>query len=151
MVPAAFVSMDSLPLNANGKLDLRSLPSPDQQPVAREFVAPRTPDEEKLAQIWQEVLRLDRVGMTDNFFELGGHSLLATQIISRIRNRFRVQMPLQSFLQNPTIAALASEIGHCPTIESEQEELARLLQELEGISEEEAERLLAAELEKDQS
>ena len=151
MVPAAFVSMDSLPLNPNGKLDVRALPSPDQQPAAREFVVPRTPDEEKLAQIWQEVLKLNRVGMTDNFFELGGHSLLATQIISRIRNRFRVQMPLQAFLQNPTIAALAAEIGNCPTIESEQEEMARLLQELEGISEEEAERLLAAELEKDQS
>jgi amino acid adenylation domain-containing protein len=151
MLPAAFVSLDSLPLNPNGKLDVGALPSPHQQHAAREFVAPRTPDEEKLAQIWQEVLKLDRVGMTDNFFELGGHSLLATQIISRIRNGFRVQMPLQSFLRNPTIAALAPEIGHCPTIESEQEEMARLLQGLEGISEEEAERLLAAELEKDQS
>ncbi len=151
MVPGAFVSMDTLPLNANGKLDVRALPSPEQQAASREFVAPHTPDEEKLAQIWQEVLKLDRVGMTDNFFELGGHSLLATQIISRIRSRFRVQMPLQSFLRNPTIAALVPEIGHCPTIESEQEEMARLLQELEGISEEEAERLLAAELKKDQS
>jgi amino acid adenylation domain-containing protein len=151
MVPAAFVSVDSLPLNANGKLDVRTLPAPNQEPAAHEFVTPRTPEEEKLAQIWQEVLKLERVGMTDNFFELGGHSLLATQIISRVRNRFRVQMPLQSFLQNPTIGALAAEIGRCPAIESEQEELARLLQELEGISEEEAERLLAAELEKDQS
>jgi amino acid adenylation domain-containing protein len=151
MLPAAFVAMDTLPLNANGKLDVRSLPSPDQVIPEREFIVPTTPDEEKLARIWREVLQLETVGTTDNFFELGGHSLLATQIISRIRNQFRVQMPLQLFLQNPTIGALALEIGNCPAIESEQEEMARLLHELEGISEEEAERLLAAELEKDQN
>ena len=145
MVPSAFVIVDSLPLTANGKLDLPALPAPDQQPAAREYVAPRTPDEERLAQIWQEVLRLDRVGVTDNFFELGGHSLLATQIISRIRNMLRLQMPLAGFLQNPTIAALAEQLIHCPAVESEQEEMERLLQELEGISDEEAERLLAAE------
>jgi acyl carrier protein len=139
------VPIDSLPLTANGKLDVRALPSPEQQSPVSQGVAPRTPEEEKLALIWQEVLRLERVGVTDNFFELGGHSLLATQIISRIRNSFRVQMPLQIFLQNPSIAAMAARIGDCPTIESEQEEMARLLQELEGISEEEAERLLAAE------
>ena len=145
MVPSAIVMVDSLPLTANGKLDLRALPAPEQQATAHEHVAPRTPDEEKLAQIWQEVLRLERVGVTDNFFELGGHSLLATQIISRIRNGFRIQMPLAGFLQNPTIAALAEQMSHCPAVESEQEEMARLLQELEGISDEEAERLLAAE------
>jgi surfactin family lipopeptide synthetase C len=95
------------------------------------------------------VLKRDAVGVTDNFFDLGGHSLLATQIISRIRNTFRVQMPLHSFLQNPTIASLAEQIGSYPAIESEQEEMARLLQELEGISDEEAERLLTAESPKD--
>jgi amino acid adenylation domain-containing protein len=149
MVPSAFVIVDSLPLTANGKLDLRALPEPEQQAAVRESVAPRNADEEQLALIWQEVLKRGAVGVTDNFFELGGHSLLATQIISRIRNRFRVQMPLHSFLQNPTIAALAEQIGSCPTIEGEEEEMARLLQELEGISDEEAERLLTTELQKD--
>ena len=151
MVPAAIVRVDSLPLTPNGKLDLRALPSPEQQAPVRDMVAPRTADEEKLAGIWQNVLKLERVGVSDNFFELGGHSLLATQIIARIRNTFHVQMPLHTLLQNPTISALAEEIGHCPAIESEQQEMARLLQELEGISEEEAERLLAAELQKDKS
>jgi acyl carrier protein len=127
---------------------VRALPSPEQQAPARELVPPRTPDEEKLALIWQEVLKLERVGVTDDFFELGGHSLLATQIISRIRSRFMIQMPLLIFLQNPTIAALAGQIGQFPAIESEQEEMTRLLLELEGISEDEAERLLAAELNK---
>jgi len=149
MLPSAFVQVDSLPLTANGKLDLRALPSPEDHPKDREMVAPRTQEEEKLVGMWREVLKLDHVGVTDNFFELGGHSLLATQIISRIRNTFRVQMPLQSFLQSPTIAGLAAQISQCPAIESEQEEMARLLAELEGISEEEAEKLLAAELEKD--
>jgi len=149
MVPSAFVLVDSLPLTPNGKLDLRALPEPEEQAAVRESVAPRNAEEEKLALIWQEVLKRDAVGVTDNFFELGGHSLLATQIISRIRNTFRVQMPLHSFLQNPTIASLAEQIGSCPPIESEQEEMARLLQELEGISDEEAERLLTAEAQKD--
>ena len=151
MVPATFVAVDSLPLTANGKLDVRALPSPEAQPSVQEMIAPRTPEEEKLAEIWRQVLKLDRVGVSDDFFQLGGHSLLATQIISRIRNQFRVQMPLQVFLQNPTIAALAGQIATSPAIESEQEEMARLLQELDGLSEEEAERLLAAELQKDES
>src|SRR5438445_592708 len=147
MVPSAFVVLESLPLTQNGKVDLRALPSPEeaQAQPEREFVSPRNPEEEKLAGIWVEVLKLDRIGVTDNFFELGGHSLLATQIISRIRNTFRVQMPLHSFLETPTIAGLAEKISHCPAAETEEEEMARLLQELEGISDEEAERLLAGE------
>ena len=148
MVPSALLAVDSLPLTANGKLDRRALPSPEAANAVHERVAPRNADEQKLAEIWQEVLKRESLGVTDDFFELGGHSLLATQIISRIRNHFRVQMPLQVFLQNPTIAALASQIPNYPPIESEQEEMARLLRELDGISEEEAERLLAAELEK---
>lgn len=150
MVPSAFLRIEALPLTANGKVDLKALPSPEQQPgpAEREFVNPRNPDEEKLVGIWKEVLKLDQVSVTDNFFDLGGHSLLATQIISRIRNRFRVQMPLHSFLESPTVAGLAEKIAHCPPAESEEEEMARLLQELEGVSDEEAERLLSAELEK---
>jgi amino acid adenylation domain-containing protein len=148
MVPSAFVLVNSLPLTSNGKLDLRALPKPEQQAPVCESVAPRNAEEEKLAMIWREVLKRDAVGVNDNFFELGGHSLLATQIISRIRSTFRVQMPLHSFLQSPTIASLAKQIGNCPAIESEEEEMARLLRELEGISDEEAERLLSTELQK---
>jgi amino acid adenylation domain-containing protein len=150
MVPSAFVVLDSLPLTPNGKVDLRALPSPEerQSKAEREFVTPRNPEEEKLVGIWTEVLKLERVSVNDNFFELGGHSLLATQIISRIRNTFRVQMPLHSFLETPTIAGLAEKISQCPAAESEEEEMARLLQELDGLSEEDAERMLAAEAEK---
>jgi len=150
MVPSAFVILESLPLTANGKVDLRALPAPEQQAVQveRELVMARNSEEEKIVAIWSEVLKLDRVGVTDNFFELGGHSLLATQIISRIRNTFRVQMPLHSFLQTPTVAGLAEKLATCPAAESEEEEMARMLAELEGVSDEDAERLLAGELEK---
>jgi amino acid adenylation domain-containing protein len=149
MIPSAFVVLGSLPLTPNGKIDLRALPSPEAAPPrSAEFVTPRNPAEEKLVAIWMEVLKLPRVGVDQNFFELGGHSLLATQIISRVRNTFRVQLPLHSFLETPTIAGLAEKISQCPASETEEEEMARLLQELEGISDEEAERLLATEPEK---
>jgi amino acid adenylation domain-containing protein len=149
MVPSAFLMLDSIPLTPNGKVDMRALPSAEQgqSQVEREFINPRNPEEEKVIAIWTEVLKLDRVSVNDNFFELGGHSLLATQIISRIRNVFRVQMPLHSFLETPTVAGLAEKISQCPPAESEEEEMARLLQELDGLSEEEAERLLATDVE----
>jgi amino acid adenylation domain-containing protein len=144
MVPSAFVRIDEVPLTANGKVDLKALPSPDQ-PVSAEHesVAPRNSDEEKLVAIWKEVLKMEQVGVTDNFFELGGHSLLATQIISRIRSTFRVQMPLHVFLESPTVEGLAGKLAQSPAAESEEEEMARLLQELDGVSDEEAQRLLS--------
>ena len=145
MVPAAFMFLDRLPLTPNGKVDRRALPSPQEAKVEREFVGARNPEEEKLVAIWTEVLKLDRVSVLDSFFDLGGHSLLATQIISRIRNGFRVQLPLHSFLETPTIAAVAEKIRNSPVTETEEDEIARLLQELEGLSEEEAERLLASQ------
>jgi acyl carrier protein len=149
MVPWAIVALDALPLTPNGKVDLRALPSPgEEQAKERKFVTPRNPEEEKLAGIWREVLKLERVGVNDNFFELGGHSLLATQIVSRIRNQFRVQVPLHSFLETPTVAGLAQKIGRCPPAEAEEAEIVRLLKELEGVSDEEAERILAAEMAK---
>jgi acyl carrier protein len=115
----------------------------------RETIAPRDENEEKLALIWKEILKIDRIGVNDDFFELGGQSLLATQVISRVRNTFRVQMPLAGFLAAPTIANLASAIKECPAMETQEEEMSRLLEQLEGLSEEEAERLLAAELERE--
>jgi acyl carrier protein len=147
MVPSAFVMLDSIPLTPNGKVDIRTLPSAEEgrSQAEREFISPRNPEEEKVVAIWTEVLKLEHVSVNDNFFELGGHSLLATQIISRIRSVFRVQMPLHSFLETPTVAGLAEKISQCPPAESEEEEMARLLQELDGLSDEEAERLLATD------
>jgi amino acid adenylation domain-containing protein len=112
MVPSAFVVLDSLPLTPNGKLDRKALPAPDQTrpELEKTFVAPRTPVEETLASIWSDVLQFDHVGIHDNFFELGGHSLLATQLISRIRETFKIDLPLRSLFEAPTIYGLAQRI-----------------------------------------
>jgi amino acid adenylation domain-containing protein len=145
MIPSAFVSLDAIPLTANGKIDVRALPSPDQaQRSERAVTAARNPVEEGLIGIWKEVLGSDRVGVFDDFFELGGHSLLATQVIARIRSDFNVQLPLRTLFEAPTIARLAEAIANFKP--AEDGEVARLLQELEGLSDEEAERLLSAEI-----
>ncbi|NET09553.1 MAG: amino acid adenylation domain-containing protein, partial [Symploca sp. SIO2B6] len=91
----------------------RALPAPDlESELTHQYVAPRTPTEEMLAQIWGQVLKIEQVGINDNFFELGGHSLLATQLVSRIRNTFRLELPLPSLFNSPTVAELANRIGH---------------------------------------
>ncbi|WP_254900134.1 phosphopantetheine-binding protein, partial [Lonsdalea populi] len=88
MVPGAFVTLDALPLTPNGKLDRRALPAPDQTAVvSRGYEAPQGELEVALADIWQELLGLTRVGRHDHFFELGGHSLMAVGLIERLRNR----------------------------------------------------------------
>jgi acyl carrier protein len=112
MVPTAFAMVDVLPLNANGKVDRLALPAPDnKRPDLEEaYVAPRTPVEEKLEQIWAEVLGLEKVGVNDDFFELGGHSLLMAQLISRIRQAFGADLPLLSLYQAPTVASFADII-----------------------------------------
>jgi acyl-CoA synthetase (AMP-forming)/AMP-acid ligase II/acyl carrier protein len=103
MVPAAFTILDAWPLTPNGKVDRRALPEPVFQPHT-EYVAPQTTTEEQLADIWREVLAVNRVGVEDNFFSLGGHSLLATQVVSRARTAFGIQMPLDDLFTTPTIA-----------------------------------------------
>jgi len=154
MVPQRLFVLDCLPLNRNGKIDLPTLAAlaSDEQNHAGGLAGPRNPVEEQLAGIWREVLKRDQIGINDNFFDLGGHSLFAIQIISRVRNAFRVELPLFSFLDTPTIADLAAKISEIPDrVETEEEETRRLLREVEGMSDEEAERLLGAETKTDSS
>jgi amino acid adenylation domain-containing protein len=112
MVPTAVVFLDALPLTPNGKLDRRLLPAPDTDRPELEggWVAPSTLVQEQLAEIWREVLGLERVGIQDDFFDLGGHSLLATRVISRVRRTFGVEVSLRSLFESPTIAGLAAAV-----------------------------------------
>ncbi len=112
MVPAVFARLDAMPLTPSGKVDRRALPKPDKSQMCLEagFFPPRTPTEEVLAAIWVEVLGLDQVSVHDNFFELGGNSLLASQIISRLRKAFKVELPLCSLFELPTVASLGEYI-----------------------------------------
>jgi acyl carrier protein len=108
MVPSAFMLLEEIPLSPHGKLDRNALPLPGQDgPAAPTYVAPRTPVEETLVEIWQDVLRRNRIGIEDNLFEIGGHSLIATQIVVRIREAMQIDLPLSTLYAAPTVAALA--------------------------------------------
>jgi acyl carrier protein len=135
MLPNLFVRLGSLPLSPNGKIDRKALRKPTEtNALARDnYVAPETDLEEELVRIWKEVLRIERVGTEDTFFELGGHSLLATQLISRIREAFLVELPLRSIFETPTIRGLAMTIVQTQMEESNDEELAELLSQMESL------------------
>jgi amino acid adenylation domain-containing protein len=113
MIPSALVPLDALPLNANGKVDRRALPAPelDRSAASTAYIAPRTPLEETLAELWQEVLMLnDPPGVHDDFFELGGHSLLSAQLLFRIEANLGRNLHLRQFFAHPTIAGLADAL-----------------------------------------
>ena len=110
MVPAAFVFLAALPLNANGKVDSKALPEPEWQRSETTYSAPQTTTQELLAGIWGEVLEVERVGLEDNFFELGGHSLLATQVISRVHAQLKIKIPLRELFEAPALAAFAARV-----------------------------------------
>jgi acyl carrier protein len=111
MVPAAYVRMEQMPLTANGKLDRKALPMPEGNAYAAQgYEAPLGEIETRLAEIWADVLKIERIGRQDNFFELGGHSLLAMQVMARIRHIFNLELPVRSIFEEPTIAGLAGEL-----------------------------------------
>jgi len=112
MTPGAYVFVDAMPLTPNGKIDRRALPDPDwtDQGEKSEFISPRNPTEEKLANIFSEVLCLDQISVSDDFHALGGHSLNATQIIARAREVFDIELPLEMIFEAPVISELAKRI-----------------------------------------
>ncbi len=116
MVPAVFMKLEALPLTSNGKLDRKALPVPDFAAAARkDYQAPRTELEQALCLIWQEVLGVERVGVTDNFFELGGHSLRATQVLSRVSQRLNLSAPVRALFEAPTIEGFALQLSQTRT------------------------------------
>ncbi|WP_414575248.1 amino acid adenylation domain-containing protein [Anabaena sp. CCY 9402-a] len=110
MIPSQFITLDALPLTPNGKVDRRALPKPQFQ-TSSQTIAPRTPTEELLLNIWQNILNLNSVGITDNFFTLGGHSLLVIRLVSQIQQVFGVDISLRKIFEKPTIAELATLIN----------------------------------------
>ena len=112
MVPAAFVTLEKIPLTPNGKVDHRALPTPEytRPELEQAYAAPRTSVEQALADIWAEVLGVKQVGINDNFFQLGGHSLLAVRLFVRIRKWAGVDLPLAILFRSPTVRGLAEII-----------------------------------------
>ncbi|PBP94385.1 non-ribosomal peptide synthetase, partial [Pseudomonas congelans] len=104
MVPTHFIILDRMPLSANGKLDRKALPKPDASQLQRQYVAPCTEQEQQMAAIWADVLKVERVGLSDDFFELGGHSLLATQLISRVHTGLGIDIPLRLIFEKPQLS-----------------------------------------------
>ena len=110
MLPESVVFLPALPLTPNGKVDRRRLPEPDLLPRAQASAPPRTPAEEVIANVWADVLGLEKIGIHENFFELGGHSLLATRVVSRLRQVFGVDLPVRRMFEAPTVQGLAAHV-----------------------------------------
>ena len=143
-VPSAFVTLEALPRTLSGKVDRRALPNPGQAggQTGGEYFAPRTPVEETLCGIFSEVLGIPQVGIRDNFFELGGHSLLATLLLSRIRSVLAVEVPLREVFRTPAVEGLALVVIRLQVEQESPDELAALLDRIQGLPEDALEELL---------
>lgn len=144
MVPAAFILLERLPLTVNGKLDRKHLPVPDWQRIveSHEYTAPRTMLEEEVARLWAEVLGYGRIGLEDNFFAMGGDSLKAIRVISRLSDSLHVQLPLKTLFDAPDLSSFVAAIERESNLLNAGD-VARILAELDEISEDDARSLLA--------
>jgi amino acid adenylation domain-containing protein/non-ribosomal peptide synthase protein (TIGR01720 family) len=146
MIPSTFVMLDEMPLSANGKLDRKRLPAPNLgEQISKQYVAPRNETEQILAEIWQDVLGIEQVGITDDFFDLGGHSLVAIQIRSRIQICFDLDFPVKNIFEKSTIEVLANEVVRLQINQHDKNLLDELLKELDQLSDEDAKQLLLSE------
>ncbi|HWN45673.1 MAG TPA: amino acid adenylation domain-containing protein, partial [Thermoanaerobaculia bacterium] len=142
MVPSAFVFLDAFPLTPHGKVDRRALPAPDAVHATAEFVPPRTAVERDVAQVWAEVLGIERVGTDDSFWDLGGHSLLATRMLARLEAAFDVRLPLKNLFAAPTLAGLSALLSESVLANQGEAEVDNALAELGELSDEEVRALL---------
>jgi tyrocidine synthetase-3 len=136
MIPSHFIPIEKIPLTANGKVDRKSLPQPDHTlRSGTAYTPPTNPIEEKLVAIWQDILRIDTIGIHDSFFSLGGHSLRVMNLAAQIRTTFRMEIPLRELFDRPTIAQVAAIIK---ARDDKMEKFIRILEEIEAMSEEDA-------------
>ena len=144
MIPSVFMFLESLPLN-NGKLDRKNLPMPDSgRPELRTpYAAPKSKIEERLVQVWQEVLQIHPIGVEDDFFDLGGHSLNASRVISRVIQSFQLDVPIKALFEAPTVAKMATVISEGLIQQATDADLARLLSEVDPMTEADAQRLVS--------
>jgi amino acid adenylation domain-containing protein len=135
MVPSIFITLDALPLTPNGKVDHKSLPVPEQFRSSAEgkFVAPRTPTERKLVEIFTNVLEVESVGVEDNFFDLGGHSLLATRLITQLLQAFQVELTVIDLFEAPSVAELAIRVEKMQIIQQLETPVVDFAEEREEI------------------
>jgi acyl carrier protein len=138
MVPSWYVVLRHLPLTANGKIDKQALPDPETERPDLEtpFEAPTTTLEKILASIWSEVLGVDPIGIRDSFFALGGDSILSVRVVAQAKEQ-GLRFTIQQLFQYQTIKELADELEHVvqPAAQEDDEELARLLEEVDQLSE----------------
>jgi acyl carrier protein len=149
MIPTSFVMLDAFPLTPSGKIDGLALIELGraQASAEQDYVAPRTLFERDIAGIWAEVLKVERVGALDSFFDLGGHSLLVMQVISRLREAFDVELTARDLFEASTVASLAELVEERFLVSETDDELAKMLAEIEEMSADAAE--MEAELEAD--
>jgi amino acid adenylation domain-containing protein len=145
MIPSRIVKLEQMPLTPNGKVDRKRLPEPGVEQRGREYEEPRTDVEKAIAEMCEELLGVERVGINDDFFELGGHSLLAMQLISRVRERFSIDLPLQRLFISPNIENLAVLVEEAILASSDPEELDQMLDLLESLDDEEAQKQFSLE------
>jgi tyrocidine synthetase III len=140
MIPSYFVQIEKIPLTGNGKVDRKSLPGPDKSlAVTTGYVPPTNETEKQLAEMWQELLNVKKIGIEDNFFELGGHSLVVMNMVLRIQSSFGIEIPMMAIFNNPTVAQIASLIQ----IQEEKiKKFDKILTEIESLNEEQVERFL---------
>ena len=130
MVPSAYVCLEKLPVTPNGKLDRKGLPEPEGDAYGmREYQSPDGEIETLLAEIWMELLKVERVGRQDNFFELGGHSLLATRLIARIEQATGVQISIRTVFEYAELSLLATQIRRAQFAEFDSEEFAQMMRD----------------------
>jgi acyl carrier protein len=145
MIPSVFVQMDSFPLNPNGKVNRKVLPIPtNERPELNQiYIAPQTPIQEILAEIWAEVLGVKQVGIDDNFFQLGGHSLKAIQLIGKIRQTLELDITIRHLFTSPSVKELATALGELAGGEDIINEIAKTIQEIAQLSPEQLQAMLA--------